>query len=60
MDGEVFGDRYLLAVINNIHLYAGGYAHLSPNALLDDGFSQTEVSKIMGGNWQKLLVEVLG
>lgn len=28
-------------------------------ALLDDGFSQTEVSKIMGGNWQKLLVEVL-
>ncbi len=37
VDGEVFGDRYLLAVINNIHLYAGGYAHLSPNALLDDG-----------------------
>jgi len=30
------------------------------DALLDDGFSQTEVSKIMGGNWQKLLVEVLG
>ncbi|MEH6660899.1 MAG: membrane dipeptidase [Parasphingorhabdus sp.] len=30
------------------------------NALLDDGFSQTDVSKIMGGNWQKLLVEVLG
>lgn len=37
VDGEIIGERCLLAVINNIHLYAGGYANLSPNALLDDG-----------------------
>ncbi|ATW04053.1 hypothetical protein CHN51_11330 [Sphingorhabdus sp. YGSMI21] len=29
-------------------------------ALLEEGFSQGEVSKIMGGNWQRLLVDVLG
>jgi diacylglycerol kinase (ATP) len=37
VDGEIIEDRCLLAVVNNVHLYAGGYAHLSPNALLDDG-----------------------
>ena len=37
VDGQTIGDRYLLAVVNNIHLYAGGYAQLSPNARLDDG-----------------------
>jgi diacylglycerol kinase (ATP) len=29
--------HYLLAVMSNIHLYAGGIANLSPYALLDDG-----------------------
>lgn len=29
--------HYLLAVISNIHLYAGGLAEVSPSALLDDG-----------------------
>jgi diacylglycerol kinase (ATP) len=29
--------HYLLAVMSNIHLYAGGIANLSPNALMDDG-----------------------
>jgi diacylglycerol kinase (ATP) len=37
VNGQTIGDRYLLAVINNVHLYAGGYARLSPNALMDDG-----------------------
>jgi diacylglycerol kinase (ATP) len=29
--------HYLLALISNIHLYAGGLANVSPSALLDDG-----------------------
>jgi diacylglycerol kinase (ATP) len=29
--------HYLLALISNIHLYAGGLAQVSPHALLDDG-----------------------
>jgi diacylglycerol kinase family enzyme len=29
--------HYLLALISNIHLYAGGLAQISPFALLDDG-----------------------
>src|SRR5512139_3361285 len=29
--------HYLLAVMSNIHLYAGGLAEISPSALLDDG-----------------------
>jgi len=29
-------------------------------ALLEDGFSQADVTKIMGGNWQRVLVDVLG
>lgn len=28
---------YMLAVVSNIRLYAGGYARLSPGALMDDG-----------------------
>jgi diacylglycerol kinase (ATP) len=38
VDGEqVTSGHYLLAVISNIHLYAGGYAEISPLARLDDG-----------------------
>ena len=29
--------HYLLAVMSNIHLYAGGLANISPHALMDDG-----------------------
>lgn len=36
-DVQVSG-HYLLAVISNIHLYAGGLAEISPQARLDDGF----------------------
>jgi diacylglycerol kinase family enzyme len=35
-DVQVSG-HYLLAVISNIHLYAGGLAEISPQARLDDG-----------------------
>ena len=35
-DQEVTG-HYLLAVVSNIHLYAGGIAEISPSACLDDG-----------------------
>jgi YegS/Rv2252/BmrU family lipid kinase len=36
-DGEQISGHFLLGVVNNIHLYAGGFAQLSPDARLDDG-----------------------
>ncbi len=36
-DGKEIIGRFLLAVVSNIHLYAGGLACLSPHARLDDG-----------------------
>lgn len=35
-DGETFSGHYLLAVISNIHRYAGGLAEISPAARIDD------------------------
>jgi diacylglycerol kinase (ATP) len=37
LDGQTIKGHYLLAVVNNIRLYAGGLAELSPQARLDDG-----------------------
>jgi YegS/Rv2252/BmrU family lipid kinase len=37
VDGKEMGGHFLLAVVTNIHLYAGGIAELSPDARLDDG-----------------------
>ena len=36
-DGEEITGHYILGVISNIHLYAGGLAEISPYAKLDDG-----------------------
>jgi diacylglycerol kinase (ATP) len=36
-DLEHISGHYLLALISNIHLYAGGLAQVSPHARLDDG-----------------------
>jgi YegS/Rv2252/BmrU family lipid kinase len=36
-DGQEISGHFLLALVSNIHLYAGGLAALTPNALLDDG-----------------------
>jgi diacylglycerol kinase (ATP) len=36
-DDQVISGHYLLAVVSNIHLYAGGIAEISPSACLDDG-----------------------
>jgi len=36
-DGRQLSGHFLLAVVSNVHLYAGGFAELSPNAVLDDG-----------------------
>lgn len=36
-DGDEVRGHFLLAVISNIRLYAGGLAKISPNARLDDG-----------------------
>ncbi len=37
VDGQPVSGHFLLAVMSNIHLYAGGLAQLSPDARLDDG-----------------------
>ena len=37
VDGKRLSGHFLLAVVSNIHLYAGGLAELSPKARLDDG-----------------------
>lgn len=37
VDGQTLSGHFILAVVSNIHLYAGGLAQLSPSALLDDG-----------------------
>jgi len=37
IENETIHGQYLLAVVTNIHLYAGGLAELSPEARIDDG-----------------------
>lgn len=37
VNGERISGHYLLAVVSNVHLYAGGVAKISPLALMDDG-----------------------
>jgi diacylglycerol kinase (ATP) len=37
VDDIQISGRYILGVASNIHLYAGGYAEISPSARLDDG-----------------------
>jgi diacylglycerol kinase (ATP) len=36
VDGKQIQGHFLLALVSNVHLYAGGLAQLSPNARLDD------------------------
>jgi diacylglycerol kinase (ATP) len=37
VEGQHISGHYILAVVSNVHLYAGGAAILSPDARLDDG-----------------------
>jgi len=37
VDGEKIKGHYILGVVSNIHLYAGGLAEISPYACFDDG-----------------------
>ena len=37
IDDEEISGHYILGVVSNIHLYAGGFAEISPYACLDDG-----------------------
>jgi diacylglycerol kinase (ATP) len=37
VDGRQVVGHYLLALVSNIHLYGGGWMHISPDARLDDG-----------------------
>ncbi len=37
VDGERIEGTYILALVTNIHLYAGGMAEISPSARIDDG-----------------------
>jgi diacylglycerol kinase (ATP) len=36
-DGEKVTGTYILALVTNVHLYAGGLAEISPGARIDDG-----------------------
>lgn len=36
-DAERINGQFLLSIVSNVHLYAGGLVKLSPDALLDDG-----------------------
>ncbi|MBN1537018.1 MAG: diacylglycerol kinase family lipid kinase [Anaerolineales bacterium] len=36
VDSKQIHGHFLLALVSNVHLYAGGFAQLSPNARLDD------------------------
>jgi len=36
-DGEKLEGTFILALVTNVHLYAGGFAEISPSAKLDDG-----------------------
>jgi diacylglycerol kinase family enzyme len=40
VDGKVIDGHYLLVLATNIHLYAGGFFHLSPGNRLDDGLME--------------------
>lgn len=37
VDGEKVDGKYIVVLVTNIHLYAGGIAKLSPKARIDDG-----------------------
>ncbi len=37
VDGKEIHGHYLMSLVSNVHLYAGGIAHLSAQAKLDDG-----------------------
>lgn len=37
VDDQEISGHYILGVISNVHLYAGGLAEISPHACLDDG-----------------------
>lgn len=37
VEGQQINGHFLLALVSNVHLYAGGMAEISPNARLDDG-----------------------
>jgi diacylglycerol kinase family enzyme len=39
-DGQQILGHFLLALVSNVHLYAGGWANLSPGARLDDGLME--------------------
>jgi diacylglycerol kinase (ATP) len=36
-DGEKITGTYIIALVTNVHLYAGGLAEISPGARVDDG-----------------------
>jgi diacylglycerol kinase (ATP) len=46
---ESFSGHYLLAVVSNIHRYAGGLAKISPSACIDDG--EMDLWVFSGDTW---------
>ena len=52
-DDRFIDGQFILAVVSNIRLYAGGLATLSPQSLLDDGLM--ELWLFYGKNWEDIL-----
>ena len=52
IDGQIYEDHYLLGLVSNCRLYAGGGLTISPQAKLDDG--QFEVWLFKGKNILKM------
>lgn len=56
-DDQELRGQFMLAEVSNIRLYAGGYATLSPNAVLDDGlmelwlFEGTTLEEVLQQAW---------
>lgn len=58
VDGVVYEDDFVLVLISNCRLYAGGQIRLSPNACLDDGVAEVWLFRGQGlGNTLHYLLE---
>ena len=57
VDGEKIDGTYIVVLVTNIHLYAGGIAELSPKARIDDG--KIDLWLFSGDTLQETLQHIL-
>lgn len=56
VDGEKINGTYIVVLVTNIHLYAGGIAELSPKARIDDG--KIDLWLFSGDTMQEILQHI--